>query len=501
MKNKNILISWIGTVDLEAPVSDASKEGAIKALSINSNIGFAEIYLINTWKAEETDRYVKWLELHLQSNSYDTTVVVEKANLVNVIHYPSIYSVADALLKRLDQPQNHLHLNLTSGTPAMIATMLLLGQGVYKATLMQSSQQHGIEIISLPFDLSLAYLSQQDQKLVDFSVTSPHQISHFDHIPAVSNAMAQAIQLAKRLAPREVPIIIQGQSGTGKEVMASAIHAASRRKDKKLIAVNCGAIPESLIESELFGHIKGAFTGANAVRVGYFEKANGSTLFLDEIGELSLSAQVKLLRVLEEKEVVRVGESTPIKVNVRIIAATHRDLLTMVDEGRFREDLFYRLAVGVIHLPTLQDRQEDIAVLADILIEEINKSAASQPGYRSKKLTKEAINFIRQQTWHGNIRELRNTLLRASLWDAQVENLDVSHLQKSIFQRQQIGIKEIQTNIAQGVDLEKMLDKTRYEYIQAALKYTGRNKAKAAKLLGLSNHQTLTNWMNKLEIG
>ena len=182
-------------------------------------------------------------------------------------------------------------------------------------------------------------------------------------------------------------MLIEGESGTGKELLARAIHRASPRREKPFVAVNCGAIPSELLEAELFGYVKGAFTGAARSHAGYFEKSSTGTLFLDEVGELPLAAQVKILRVLQEKQVTRVGSTTPVAIDFRLLAATNRKLIEEVSNGRFRTDLFYRLAVAVLHLPPLRERPGDLGLLIDRLLDQINEESAHEPGFAHKKLS------------------------------------------------------------------------------------------------------------------
>nr|WP_255537820.1 sigma-54 dependent transcriptional regulator [Motiliproteus sp. SC1-56] len=382
----------------------------------------------------------------------------------------------------------------------MAAIWLLLGKGVYNTKLVQSSLQSGLSEVELPVNIILEGLKRQDNVLGSLAAASPAVDSHFEHIQSHSTAMREAVELAKKLAPRNLPVIIQGDSGTGKEVIAETIHKASPRADKAFIPVNCGAIPESLVDSQLFGHKKGAFTGANSNRKGFFDESDGGTLFLDEVGELPLDAQAKLLRALQQKEINPVGASKPHAVDVRVIAATHRDLLAMIDEGTFREDLFYRLAVGVVQLPPLRERAADIPELLDALMDKLNDDAKAQPGYQSKKLSKGAIEFIKSQSWPGNIRELWNTLLRASIW-SEGEVLDVEHLQRAMIQRHtknQSSTMDI--DVAGGIDVEEIVSNTKRYCVEEALRITAGQKGKAAKLLGLNNHQTLNNWMKQLGI-
>lgn len=228
--------------------------------------------------------------------------------------------------------------------------------------------------------------------------------------------MNRTVVVAHRLALRDVQVLIQGGSGTGKGLFARAIHQASTRRGQPFIAINCGAIPQELVDAELFGHEKGAFTGAATARAGYFESAGGGTLFLDEIGELPLASQVWLLRVLQESEVTHVGAAEPKSINVRIIAATDCVLPAEIQVGRFRESLFHRLAFGVLLFPSLREREGDLGLLIDSMLAAINAEASSQPDYKHKELDASARSILIGHPWPGNVRELHNTLLRASIW-------------------------------------------------------------------------------------
>jgi formate hydrogenlyase transcriptional activator len=229
------------------------------------------------------------------------------------------------------------------------------------------------------------------------------------HAVSRSEAMRRTLALAEQVAPAATAVLITGETGTGKEVLATALHDASPRRGRTMIRVNCAAIPAALIESELFGREKGAYTGALARQIGRFELADGSTLFLDEIGELPLEAQAKLLRVLQEKEIERLGNPRPIKVDVRIIAATHRDLARRVADGRFREDLYYRLNVFPIHVPPLRERRDDIPPLVETFVDEFAKTM----GKPIEAIAKPSLKALLGYPWPGNIRELRNVIERA----------------------------------------------------------------------------------------
>ncbi len=229
-------------------------------------------------------------------------------------------------------------------------------------------------------------------------------------------------EMINKVAPTESRVLVLGQNGTGKELVARWIHAKSKRADHQLIEVNCAAIPSDLIESELFGHVKGSFTGAYKDHAGKFEQANGGTIFLDEIGDMSHSAQAKVLRALQDSKINRVGGEKEIKVDVRVIAATNKDLRKEINEGRFREDLFHRLAVVQIRVPALNDRRDDIP----ILVEHFNKSVASDSGHPPKKFTKEAMRSLQEYDWTGNIRELSNVVERLHIFcDSEVTEDDI----------------------------------------------------------------------------
>jgi DNA-binding NtrC family response regulator len=311
--------------------------------------------------------------------------------------------------------------------------------------------------------------------------------------------MRNQVALAQRIAVHEVPVLILGETGTGKELFAEAVHASSRRSGKPFLAVNCGAIPPELANSELFGHKRGAFTGAISNRKGHFLEADGGTLFLDEIGDLPLETQVRLLRALQAGEVTPVGESSPVKVNVRVIAATHRDLMADVAGGRFREDLFHRLAVGILRLPPLRERGADLALLLDSFLKQINLDARGRPEAQEKCITPEAKRLLFAHSWPGNVRELYHTLLRASIWSTGSE-IGAADMTAAILQPPQKEAGFLDRPLVPGFQLQEVLDDVSRIYMNRALKQTEGRKAAAAKLLGFSNYQTLDNRMAKLAV-
>ncbi len=233
----------------------------------------------------------------------------------------------------------------------------------------------------------------------------------FGQLVGRSPQIQRVIEMISRVAGTDTTILIEGESGTGKELVARAIHGESPRADRPFVAINCGALPETLLESELFGHIRGAFTGATATKKGLFEEADHGTLFLDEIGDTSTATQIKLLRVLQEREIRRVGSNAPIRIDVRLLAATHQNLEALVREARFREDLFYRLNVVTISVPPLRERREDIPLLATHFLE----AAAKRLGKPAPALSQEAMTLLLEYPWPGNVRQLENAIERAVL--------------------------------------------------------------------------------------
>ena len=293
----------------------------------------------------------------------------------------------------------------------------------------------------------------------------------FEGIVGKSGIMIAVFELIRNAAASDAPIIIYGESGTGKELAANAIHRLGSRSKRALVKVSCAALSESLLESELFGHVKGAFTGAGRDRKGRFEAAHKGDLFLDEIGDVPLAMQIKLLRALQEKEIERVGEQTPIPVDVRIIAATHQDLKTMCQEGRFREDLFYRLNVIPIHLPPLRERPEDIPLLVDHFIRTIRMRTEK----RIQGVTEQAMEVLIAAQWPGNIRELINVLEYAFVV-CQDELISPGHLPSMKAQGPHLPYRR----------QESVPDRTHKEDLIRILQDTGSNRQEAARLLGIS---------------
>jgi len=309
------------------------------------------------------------------------------------------------------------------------------------------------------------------------------------HIVGSSKAIMRTIEIIRLVGSRRSTILITGETGTGKEMVARAIHLSSPRAQQPIVAVNCNALPENLLEAELFGHVKGAFTGAIQHRVGRFEQANKGTLFLDEVGDLPLDIQTKLLRVLQEREFQRVGSSETIRVDVRLIAATNVDLLQKIREGKFREDLYYRLNVVPIAAPPLRDRLEDIPVLAHHFVEKICR----QEDIPTRRLSPETIERLKNYPWPGNVRQLENVVEMAVALSGTREILYPSDFPLPTSTASRATTIPIATN-----DFEQTVGRIERQLLEDALKKANGNKTVAAEMLGLKR-TTLAAKLKSLE--
>ena len=307
-------------------------------------------------------------------------------------------------------------LQILSKDQPELPVVMISGHGTIE-TAVEASRLGAFDFIEKPPDLNRLLLTlrnaidhaslQEENRRMRQTIVEHHE-KKLIPIIGESNAIQRIKDTIKRVAPAEARVLITGEAGTGKELVAKWVHHLSGRKDGPMVEVNCAAIPGELIESELFGHEKGSFTGATKQRIGKFEQASGGTLFLDEIGDMSLSAQAKVLRALQENRISRVGGDRSIPVDVRVVAATNKNLLQQIEENEFREDLYHRLSVILIHLPPLRERREDIALIASQFCEQLSR----RNGYTSKSFSDASLERLSQLDWRGNVRELRNVVER-----------------------------------------------------------------------------------------
>jgi DNA-binding NtrC family response regulator len=362
-------------------------------------------------------------------------------------------------------------------------------------TAVEAVKKGAYDFISKPPDLNRLLITVRnaldknnlitETKILKRKVSKTREI--IGHSPAIENIKSTI----EKVAPTEARVLITGDNGTGKELVARWIHELSNRSTGPLIEVNCAAIPSELIESELFGHEKGAFTSAVRQRVGKFEQANGGTLFLDEIGDMSLSAQAKVLRVLQENTITRVGGDKAIPVNVRVISATNKDLLSEIDQNKFRLDLYHRLSVIIIHVPSLNERKEDIPILASRFTKEI----CEDNGMKVKKITNKAIQALQDVNWTGNIRELRNIIERLIiLSDDQITEDDVrSYVVTNSGNEDPVKIFE---RFARFQEFKDYIEK---QFIQFKLKSNGWNVSRTAEELDIQRSH-LYNKIDKYDL-
>lgn len=499
---KKTLFAWIGKTDFNAAAGLTDK-GLGPIAQTAKTYSYSRIVLLNNYSDEDSSGYLEWLKGHCKSE-----IVHHPVTLTSPSDFAAIYLIAEKVVKEeLSGPSKQTVpvFHLSPGTPAMQTVWILLSKAVFaEAELVQSSQEQGVVVVNLPFDISAeftpAIAKAANEYLTKLVCALPPKAPEFAEIIHQCEEMKKLVARARIVALHEVPVLIEGETGTGKELFARAIHASGNRKQQPFIAVNCGAIPKDLFEAEFFGHAKGAFTGADKDRAGYFEMANNGTLFLDELGELSADAQVKILRVLNDGKLRRVGESIERNANFRIISATNRNLMTEVAAGRFRSDLFYRLAVAMLKLPPLRERQGDLGLLIYNLLDQVNKTMSKEGNYVSKTFSSNAKNLMLRHSWPGNARELLNTITRICVWCPE-KNISEEDVRQALLPVATTESDDLLNRpMGEGFKLHEIHDFISSTYIQRALKETGRNKTKAAKLLGFENHQTLSNRMKALGV-
>ncbi len=524
MPTRRILFSWIGHADLRAmsaslpeterkealkglkPTPQHDQPGPLKCLLDHER--FDEVHLLSDFGTAKNRQYLNWL---------GGSPTVHPVKLTNPTDYPEIFKVVDAeLASVVSVPRPHrldLCLHLSPGTPTMTAIWLLLGKSKYQPATFYQTHDGKAWVTDIPFDLVMEFVPQvlrdADARLQLLASHGPQEVEGFQGIIGKSQNLRISVGLARRAALRDVSVLLLGESGTGKEKFARAMHDASPRKNKTFACINCAAISKELLESELFGHKKGAFTGAVADRDGAFKEADGGTLFLDEIGECDPAMQAKLLRVLQPPDndpchrvFFRVGESKPTTSDVRIIAATNRDLHAAIAHNEFRDDLYYRVAAITIKLPPLRERREDIPLLVQRLLGQINENfERREPGYRHKSISSSAMTFMRKHTWPGNVRQLYNTLLQAAVMTDgdTIDRQDVADAIAEVPGKPSLDLME--QPLGHGFVLTDFLEEIQRNYLIRGMKEAGGAKTKAAELLGYKNYQTLAAQLDRLKVG
>lgn len=493
-----IVFSWIGETDLKG--FEQKFSGPIEGFLSSGVVTAKNCFLLYSYSKKRVKPYLQ----DLADRFPQQTITPVSLHLANPTSYAEIFPLVQQLLtEQMDLTVHHvaqLNFFISPGTPTMQTIWVLLAKTQFPAVCW-SGYQDQYTVVDLPFNIQVEYLEKAkrraDDRLNEVFENKALPKS-FEQIHAQSAIMKEQIQKAFRLSKHNVPVLILGPTGSGKEVFARSIHQAGLQQAGSFVAVNCGALPKDLAESILFGHKRGAFTGATSDQEGLIRQAHQGTLFLDEIGELTLDLQVKLLRVLQEKSFRPIGAKADENSEFRLIAATHRDLLSRVEEGSFREDLFYRIAVGVIQLPALIERAEDIELLTHHLLDSVNSELRDQPGYISKNISQDVIKVIKNHDWPGNIRELRTTLQRVCAWSDE-PMIDAATFSDAIIKRPLKSDAVSLKDISQGIDLDKEISKIQQAYIASAELLTGGQITKMAQLLGFKNHQTLRKRMASIQ--
>jgi two-component system response regulator PilR (NtrC family) len=426
-----------------------------------------------------------FLSIMLKKAGYDVTTAIDGDEAVKILHK----DIFDLVITDLKMPKvDGLQVLKTVKELSPDTVVIVITAFASTETTVEAMKEGAYDYITKPFQNDEMKIrikkALEKRRLSAENILLKKQLKDravFDNIIGKSEKIEKVFELVRKVSDSMSNILIYGESGTGKELIARAIHFNSRKKDKPFVTINCGALPEGLLESELFGHMKGSFTGAVFNKEGLFEVANGGTIFLDEVGETSPAIQVKLLRVLQDKEFKRVGGTKEIKVDVRIITATNRDLSKAVSEGKFREDLYYRLNVIPITLPPLRERTDDIPLLADYFLNKFNKALNKNV----KGFSQTTMELFRNYEWRGNVRELENVIERAvALSNSEI--ITPEYL-PDILRDSSRSSSAIPVNIPhEGLDLEGLIGDIEKELLLKALEKTNWIKKDAAKLLHLN---------------
>lgn len=522
MDRRRVLISWIGHADLrafaatlEGPERDelfravkrepTESPGPIRTLLDRER--FDHVHLLSNYEVRWHEAFATWLAC---------PATVHPVRLADPTDYAAVFEAANNTLTKISGREatanTELCVHLSPGTPAMAAVWVLLGKTRYPATFYQTHKGRAWQT-EIPFDIVVDFVPEllraPDSFLQHLAAQNPGDVAGFEQVIGDSAAIRIAVGRARRAAMHHVPVLLLGESGTGKELFARGIHNASARRERPFVAINCAAIPRDLLESELFGYLKGAFTGAVRDKSGAFAQADGGTLFMDEIGECNSDMQAKLLRVLEppidadpcDRVYRPVGATDDRKANVRIVAATNRDLVGAVNAGAFREDLFYRLAIITVSLPALRDRRSDIPKIAASLLDRINREFRKHEALRpTVTLSAGAMQFAKRFDWPGNVRQLFNSLLQSAVMSASdtIGRDDLAAAVASVPGRESASVLE--QPLGEGFSLEQHLESIQRHYLGRAMQEAGGAKTRAANLLGMKNYQTLDAQLKRLDV-
>lgn len=497
----SVLLAWVGMADLKA--ADLDAVGSLGPIGQAATARtFDHVVLLNNQPKEKVAPFEAWLKKKTKAS-----VAVRFFQLSSPTHYGDIYNAVISAVAWTHEKYGQkakLTFHLSPGTPAMASIWIIVAKTRFDAELLESSKEKGVATVNVPFELAAEFIpaavQQTSEDLARLATGARPEEPSFGDILHRSDVMKRLVRRARQAAPFSEVVFIEGESGTGKQLLAEAIHAESTRKGKPLVEVNCGAIPKELFESQFFGHTKGSFTGSTGDSEGYFEQADGGTLFLDEVGELSLEHQVKLLRVLQEKKVRRVGGKADISVDVRVIAATNRNLLEEVRAGRFREDLYYRLSILVFKLPPLRERQGDVGFLIQKTVDKLNAEFGGRAGFVQKKLSPGATNLLLRHGWPGNVRELEATLRRAFIWSKGAAIDEGEARDALVTSPREVSQDVLGRPMGDGFNLTELLADVARHYLSRAMKDAQGNKTKATSLVGFANYQTLKNWLEKYEV-
>jgi two-component system response regulator AtoC len=427
------------------------------------------------------------LTMIIQKEGYDVDTSSDgKEALVKIKEDDYDFVLCDIKMPKLDGLGLLKQLHQDNGD----STIIMMSAYGAIDTAIEAMKLGAYDYISKPFKTDEIVLTlkkaEERERLKRENVFLKEQIKKeysFENFVGKSERMLGIFEMIKKIADYKSTVLISGDSGTGKELVARGIHSNSSRADNPFIAVNCGAIPENLLESELFGHVKGAFTDATRNKVGLFEEADKGTIFLDEIGELPLILQVKLLRVLQDEEIRRVGDTKAIKIDVRVIAATTKDLEKEVREGKFRDDLYYRLNVLPVSLPTLRERKEDIPLLVEHFIQRFNERL----GMSVAGISQDALDVLVNFGWRGNVRQLENTIERSMIF-VQGDKIELNDLPGDIRDASEEGRLFLDGSELSIKRSSRLLER---ELIKKALQKTNGNRTQAAKLLEISHRALL----------